>query len=331
MNYKTKLRFAPLALAMLLLLFSLGCALPSPVPVEDGSVVQTEPTYDNTTENQTYLIDIIDMAGNPVQMNSYAGSIVVLDPGDCEILCAIGAEEQIIGRSEDCDYPESVASLPVVTTEGMANTEQILTLNPQAVVMDAEAATDTSLIAELKEANITPIVTNVTDIKGLYTAITLLGTVTDRVAESGSVVANLLAAFAGIQAKVTDNTSKTIYFELAPLATGLETAGSGTLINDISLLLGYHNEFEDMEGFIPVTAAQVIGRSPDVIVTTIPSSEDGTAGVSEILARVGWESVQAIADKKVFYIDGELLSRPGPRLLDVVNALYTFLYETPAE
>ncbi|HQQ41267.1 MAG TPA: ABC transporter substrate-binding protein, partial [Clostridia bacterium] len=70
---------------------------------------------------------------------------------------------------------------------------------------------------------------------------------------------------------------------------------------------------------------------PDVIVTTIPSSEDGTAGVNEILARVGWESVQAIADKKVFYIDGELLSRPGPRLLDVVNALYVFLYETPAE
>ena len=238
MNKKLHLRYAPLALAMILLLFSLGCALPSPVPLDDGSAVQTEPTYDNATQNQTYLIDITDMAGNPVQMNSFAGSIVVLDPGDCEILCAIGAEEQIIGRSEDCDYPESIASIPVVTTEGMANTEQILTLNPQAVVMNAEAAADTSLIAELKEANITPIVTNVTDIKGLYTAITLLGTVTDRVADSGSVVANLLAAFAGIQAKVTDNASKTIYFELAPLATGLETAGSGTLMNDVALLLG---------------------------------------------------------------------------------------------
>ncbi|HWP21099.1 MAG TPA: hypothetical protein VN417_00055, partial [Candidatus Cryosericum sp.] len=58
--------------------------------------------------------------------------------------------------------------------------------------------------------------------------------------------------------------------------------------------------------------------------------EDGTAGVNEILSRVGWESVQAIADKQVFYIDVVTLTRPGPRLLDAVNALYTYLYETPA-
>ncbi len=331
MKIKHQLRYAPLALALILLLSALGCALPSPVPVEDGAAVQNGPSSASTAQKQTFLIDIADMAGNPVQMNSYAGSIVVLDPGDCEILCAIGAEEQIVGRSENCDYPESVAALPVVTTEGMPNTEQILALNPQAVVMNAETAADTSLIAELKGANIQPIVTSVIDINGLYTAVTLLGTVTNRIAESGAVVANLLTAFAGIRAKVTADASKTIYFELAPLATGLQTAGSGTLINDIALLLGYHNEFEDMEGYVTITPAQVIGRSPDIIVTTVPNNEDGTAGVNEILARIGWEGVQAIADKQVFYIDVEMLTRPGPRLLDAANALYTDLYETPAE
>ena len=331
MKIQKKLRYAPLALTLMMLLFALGCALPSPVPVEDSAAAQSEPIDEHATQDNTYLIDITDMAGNPVQMNSYASSIVVLDPGDCEILCAIGAQEQIVGRSEDCDYPESVSSIAVVATDGIPNTEQILALNPQVVVMSAEIAADTSLIAELKDANIQPVVTGVTDINGLYTATTLLGSITNHVAEAGSVVANLLTAFASIQAKVTADGSKTIYFELAPLATGLETAGSGTLINDIALLLGYHNEFEDMEGVVSITAAQVIGRSPDIIVTTIPNSEDGTTGVDEILARVGWESVQAIADKQVFYIDGEILSRPGPRLLDAVSALYTYLYETPAE
>ena len=331
MKLQKKLRYAPLVLSLMMLLFALGCALPSPVPVEDSAAAQSEPIDDTAMQDNTYLIDITDMAGNPVQMDAYASSIVVLDPGDCEILCAIGAQEQIVGRSEDCDYPESVSSIAVVTTDGIPNTEQILTLNPQVVVMSAEIAADTSLIAELKDANIQPVVTDVNDINGLYTATTLLGSITNHVAEAGSVVANLLTAFAGIQAKVTADGSKTIYFELAPLAAGLQTAGSGTLINDIALLLGYHNEFEDMEGVVSITAAQVIGRSPDVIVTTIPNSEDGTTGVNEILTRVGWEGVQAIVDKQVFTIDSETLTRPGPRIIDAVSALYTYLYETPAE
>jgi iron complex transport system substrate-binding protein len=40
--------------------------------------------------------------------------IVSLLPSATEIVCALGSSDALVGRSEECDYPESVRSLPVV-------------------------------------------------------------------------------------------------------------------------------------------------------------------------------------------------------------------------
>jgi iron complex transport system substrate-binding protein len=53
--------------------------------------------------------------------------------------------------------------------------------------------------------------------------------------------------------------------------------------------------------------------------------------VDEILKRPGWEGITAVVKQDVYAVDGDALSRPGPRLLDAVNALYELLYATPAE
>ena len=337
---------ALLAAALAVCLLS-GCALPSPVPVDDSATAQSD-AYgdDSTTVASASLINVTDMAGNSIRMDSYAGRIVVLDAADCEILCAIGASEQIVGRSEACDYPDTLNQIPYVTTDGIPSQELILELNPQVVVMNAEDFENADLIADLQEAGIQPVVTDATDISGVYTAVTLLGAIADHVAEAGSLVANMLTSFAAIQEKTAGGNLGTVYFELSPLVDGLETAGSGTLLNDVAALLGMKNEFEDLEGYMAISAEQVIGRNPDIIITTTPDGVESTVeaqqsdgetsgnalgATDEIMERPGWEAITAVVKQSVYAVDGEALTRPGPRLLDAVNSLYEILYTAPVE
>lgn len=57
-------------------------------------------------------IAVTDMHGREITLDAPATRIVALTPSDCEILCAIGGGDALVGRGKYCDYPESVTELP---------------------------------------------------------------------------------------------------------------------------------------------------------------------------------------------------------------------------
>ncbi len=347
-------RFALLALALLFAAATLGCALPSPVPVEDdgataaaNSNADTNAISNADSGSGNYLVNTTDMAGNAVQLNESVSSIIVLNPADCEILFALGAGDLVIGRTAGCDYPEEANLLPYVTVDNKADPDLILLNNPQVVVLSAEDAQDTELMAALSGAGIVAVVTNAVDVNSMYSAISLLGTLTNHVSEANTLVSTLITSLAELQSKFSQH-DDTVYLELTPPSAGLTTAGSGTFAQSLITLLGFHNEFEDMTGTIAITQDQVVGRNPDVIITTTKSTPastdqpeqtpaaDGTTpepqnviatGVEEILARADWQGLDAVVGKRVFYMEASLLTRASPRMIDAVNALYSILYE----
>ena len=352
------LRYASLALALLLFSALAGCALPSPVPVEDGEVAAS-PVDNSTNANApsdtgSYLVNVTDMAGNAVQLGEAVSRIVVLDPADCEILYALGAGDLIVGRNADCDYPAEANLIPYVTVNGAADAELILLREPQVVILSAESAQDAELLKALSGAGIVPVVTNALDVNGIYSAISLLGAVTNRVSEANALVSGMITSLAELQSKLSQH-EETVYLELSPLGSGLATAGGNTFASSLIALIGFHNEFEDQAGMLSITQDQVIGRSPDYILTTTETAPSNTAaetpvpgettapestappegeaaaaaatGVDEILSRTDWQSIDAVSGRRVYYIDARLLTRAGPRLLDAANALYTIFYE----
>ena len=281
-------------------------------------------------------VDLTDMAGNTVRLTSFPTSIVVLDPGDCEILYAIGAGESVVGRTSACDYPAETNLIPFVTVDNKTDADLVLLRQPQLVVMSVDNAADTELLSALSGAGVAVLVTNSTDVNNLYGAISLLGAATNHSAEANSLVSSLITAFAEIQTKISQH-SETVFLELTPLSQGLTTAGGGTIFNSLVSLLGYHDEFEDQPGVLAVTQDQVIGRNPDVIFTAADGagqSADPNAasltGTAEILARSDWAGMDAVKNGRVYYVDASLVTRAGPRVADGIAALYAALYESPA-
>ena len=270
-------------------------------------------------------VTVTDMAGRVVELAEPATRVVALTASDCEILYALGAGDLLVGRGEYCDYPAEVLDVEAVSSGAETNIEQIVSLQPQVVIMATMAQTEEQVQA-LEAAGIRVVVSDAQDIAGVYTAIELIGDVVGKADEADHLGAERKSGCEAIQAKVTGDGSETVYFEVSPLEWGLWTSGAHTFMDELAQLLGLTNAFADVEGWAEVSEEQVIERDPTYIVTTSMDYGTGVTPVDEILGRTGWQDMTAIRNGKVFNADSNQVTRPGPRLVEAAEALYAFVY-----
>ena len=272
---------------------------------------------------ESTAVTVTDMAGREIALDAPATKVVALTASDCEILAALGAEDTLVGRGEYCDYPESILEVPAVQSGADTNLEQIIALEPQVVIMAKMAQTEEQ-VAALEEAGIRVVVSDAQDIEGVYTAIRLIGALVGRNDEAEAMVADMQSAFADIAAK-SENTGKTVYFEVSPLQWGLWTAGKGTFMDELATLCGLTNAFADVEGWAEISEEQVLERDPDYIVTISMYYGEGPTPVEEIKSRTGWDTLKAVQNDAILNADSNEISRPGPRLKDAAETLYQFV------
>lgn len=247
--------------------------------------------------------------------------IVALAPSDCEILYAIGAGDLLVGRGMDCNEPEEVLTLPVVESGSTTNVEQIIALSPQVVLMNTMGQT-VEQVQALENAGIQVVATQATDIEGVYTSIGLIGLLTGKEAEANLLTQQMQTAFDHIRQRAQAGENQTVYFEVSPLQYGLWTAGKGTFLEELAGICGLTNLFGDVDGWAEVSQEQVIDRNPDAIITLTSSMEGAPSPMEEITTRPGWEEIAAVKNRQVFQVDSDLLSRPGPRLVDAAQMLF---------
>ncbi len=269
-------------------------------------------------------VTVTDMMGREISLSAPASRVVALTAADCEILCALGCEDALVGRGEYCDYPASVLEKPSVQSGYETNIEQIIALEPQVVLMGTMAQT-TEQVEALQNAGVQVVVSNAQDIEGVYTAIRLIGALMGKDAEAEEMVAGMQSAFADIAAKA-ENTGKTVYFEVSPLQWGLWTAGKNTFMDELAALCGLTNAFADVEGWAQISEEQVLERDPDYIVTITMYYGEGPTPVEEIKGREGWDALKAVQNGDILNADSNEISRPGPRLQDAAETIFDFVY-----
>ena len=270
-------------------------------------------------------ITVTDMTGREVTVKQPVTRVVALQPADCEILYAIGAGDTVVGRGEYCDSPAEVQDVPSVQSGYNTNTEQIIALEPQVLFMSTMAQSEEQIKA-LEDAGVSVIVSETTDIQGVYTAIEMIGKVMGKEDNASKLVEEMKAGFAELSEKSAGGQGKTVYFEVSPLQYGLWTAGKGTFMDEIAGILGLKNCFDDVEGWAAISEEQVLERNPDYIVTISMYFGEGPTPIEEIMARPGWENVTAVKNAAILNLVNDELSRPAPRLVDGARMLYDFVY-----
>jgi len=158
-------------------------------------------------------------------------------------------------------------------------------------------------------------------IRGVYEQIDLLGQISGHVEEAANLVASMQAGIEGIVESLGDRAGPTVFHE------GDNTffsAGPGSFVGDLYDTLRAENIANATgEPFPQLTQEAIIAAAPEVIIL---ADEDAGETAETVKARPGWDSIPAVQNGRIYTIDPNIISRPGPRLVEALETLAGFLY-----
>ncbi len=304
-------------LPLLILLVSLALSACGAGGTGQGQGAGVSPAADTS-------VQVTDMSGEVLSLPAPAATVVALNPGDCEIVYALGAGDTLVGRGEYCDYPAAAQALPQLKSGNEINVEELVAMKPDLVLVSPVYQNQDQLDS-LKKAGLTLAVSQASTIAQVYDSIAMIGTLLGRDAEATALVQEMQDTFAAVTVS-GEGAGQTVYFEVSPLAWGLWTGGSGTFMDEICRMLGLTNAFADIEGWAEISQEQVLERDPDYIVTVTMYFGEGPRPDEEIISRPGWENLEAVVNRHIYCADNDSITRPGPRLKDAAQDLHDFVY-----
>lgn len=272
-------------------------------------------------------IVLTDELGRRVSLPAPAQRIVSLSPGNTEILFAIGAGPQVVGRDAYSDYPEAAKQVTDIGGGfGELNTEVILAQKPDLVL--AGALTPPEQLKALEGLGLTVFsVANPKDFPGLFDNIRLVAQLAGRASQAEELITGLQQRVAAVQQKLGTPASRLlVFYELDGTDPNAPwTPGPGSFVDRLITLAGGENLGSQLKSeWVQVSIEELIARNPQIIL--IGDATWGGVTLGAVKARPGWDALQAIKNNQLFIFDDNLVSRPGPRLVDGLEAMAKLLH-----
>jgi iron complex transport system substrate-binding protein len=296
---------------------------PTDTPQPEPTIAPANTAMPEPTEEAITIVDGLD---REVMLAAAAEKIVSMAPSNTEILFAIGAGDQVIGRDEFSDYPAEASDLPSVGGGfGDYNLEAIVDLEPD-LVLAAEINTPEQVKA-LSDLGLTVfLLANPTSLDEMYANLLTVAELTGHLEDTEGLVEDLMDRVAAVDAVIASAEDiPTAFYELdATDPSAPWTAGSGTFIDTLVTQAGGQNIASDLEGqYLQLSIEEILVRDPQVILLG-----DAAYGVTpeSLQERTGWSGLSAVVDNKIYTFDDNLVSRPGPRLVDGLEQLAKLLH-----
>ncbi|MEK5184529.1 ABC transporter substrate-binding protein [Solibacillus sp. FSL W7-1324] len=274
------------------------------------------------SENEGTPYTVTDDRGVEVTFDEVPETIISLQPSNTEILFELGVGDQIIGATEFDTYPEEAQKIERVSTSTVINAERILELDPDVVV--AYTIGEEAQITQLEDAGLKVfVIASAATFDDVYSDIIQLSEVMGVEHKGEEIVADIKSQIKTVQEKTAAiSTKKKAYYEVSP-APDLWTTGNSTFQQEIMDHANVENIFADQSSWISVAEEDVITRNPEIIITPATYMDNA---VDEILGRTGWNKIQAVTDQAVYLVDGDVMSRPGPRIGEAVEIMAQSVY-----
>jgi len=312
-----------LLLISLLAIFIIGCNTNDSLDSDKEN--DAEETSENTESN--FPLEVTDNTGNKITIEEEPTEIISVMPSNTEILFELGLGDKVIAVTENDAYPEEVLDLDTVG-DFEINVEKIISLDPDLVLAhESSVASSFDAYEQIQDAGINVyFVLDATSIEETYDSITEIGQITGANQAAEEVIADMKAGFAEIEAivnNIEEDEKKTVLFEISP-EPEIFTGGKGTFFNELIEVIGAENVAGDLDGWPQIDPESIIDLNPDVILTVYGEYvEDAT---EQVLNRDGFSEVTAVKEKAVYDVDEDMVSRPGPRLVDGAREMGQAVY-----
>ena len=281
---------------------------------------QAIPTFAPASATLTFT----DGLGREITLDGPAQRVVSLAPSNTEILFAVGAGAQVVGRDQLSDFPDEAKNVADVgSTFDALNTEQIISLKPD-LVLAAEINTPEQ-VKQLEDLGLTVYyLKNPLTLEEMYSNLEIVAQLTGHEQEAATLIESLKKRVASVDEKIATISSRpNVFYELDGTDPAKPyTAGKGTFITQLIDRAGGHNIASDLDGYPQMSLEQVVTADPAFIILG-----DARYGVTpeSIAQRPGWADLSAVKNGQVVPFNDDLVSRPGPRLVDALEELAKLL------
>jgi cobalamin transport system substrate-binding protein len=272
-------------------------------------------------------IVLTDGLGRTVSLPAAAQRVVSLSPGNTEILFTIGAGSQVVGRDAFSDYPEAAKQVADIGGGfGELNTEVILAQKPDLVL--AGSLTPPEQLKALEGLGLTVFsVANPKDFSGLFDNIRLVAKLTGRASQADELIDGLQKRVAAVQEKLGTLADRPlVFYELDGTDPNAPwTPGPGSFVDQLITQAGGENLGSQLGSeWVQVSIEELIDRNPQIIL--IGDATWGGVTLDDVRSRPAWKTLSAIQNGQLFVFDDNLVSRPGPRLVDGLEAMAKLLH-----
>lgn len=259
----------------------------------------------------------LDDFGDSVLVGPRPERIVSLGPATTEILFALGAGSKVVGRSDFDLFPDSARLVPSLGLSISPNTEAVLGMRPDLVVLYASGS-NRSAAARFRAAGVNTISLKLDRISDFRRAVGLLGAIVGDSAKARTITDSVDRTLERVRLATAPLPRPTVFWHIwdAPLIT----IGAGSFMNELVEIAGARNVYADIPGPSEIISFEdVAKRNPDYILA-------GPIGAASIARDPRWKIIAASREKRVLVVDTVLVARPSIRLGEAAVSLANLLH-----
>ena len=260
-----------------------------------------------------------DDLGREVHLQERITRAISLAPSVTEMIFAAGAGDRLVGVTSFCDYPEAAKAIEKVGDTQSPNIERIIALKPDVVFVSTASQLE-SFMSTLSQQGIAVYVTDPKGIRAVIENMRALGSlfgtaeVADRAAgELGERVSRMEH---GPERLVRPRVFVQISNE------PLFTIGKESFLTEVVTRAGGELVTQNVSGAFPKLSKETASAmNPEVIF--LSDSDDNK------VPNAVFTHSPAVKNSRIYKIDADIISRPGPRLVDALEEFARILNQLP--
>lgn len=255
-------------------------------------------------------LTVVDDRGVPITIDAPGQRVVSLAPFITELVFAAGAGERLVAVSEHSDYPAAARTLPRVGNAFSVNLERLLAARPDLVI-SWQTGIDPRIVERLEAAGVPVFVLEPRGLDDVASALRRVGRLLGTAREARRRARAFSQEVAAIRQRYAGRDPVRVFYQVS--RDPLMTLNGRHMVTAILALCGGRNIFDGLAPIAPtVNREQVLARDPDAIVISTTA-----AGSADALAY--WQrypSMRAVRRGNLYTVDGDLLNRQTPRLVE---------------
>lgn len=246
--------------------------------------------------------------------------IVSLAPNITEILFALGLGDEVAGVTLDSDYPPAAAAKPKVGTFWQPDIEAVVAARP-SLIITLGFEQQRNLAERLRRISYNSLTVNIEKVDELFDAIERIGPAAGRQQQAEELISRIKTKLQHLEALISDKPKVRVLWVVQ--REPLRVAGRDTFVNEMIEMAGGENAIgPTVNKYPPIGSEQVVACNPEVIIEPAMGREGVESQRKTALQY--WRRFQhlsAVKNRRIYVIDGDTVSRLGPRLYEGTEAI----------